>query len=296
MRSFHRSLVTGHKKTQLSIQMFLSQLIQPVQHHFEAFQKEYRHRIHSSVPLLNEVEDYLNQFPGKRLRPLLVLLAAEACGTMSNTHIVIATIVEMLHNATLMHDDVVDESPLRRGHDSVSHHWGNQVAVLCGDYYLAQTMSALQEINDDNATRIVNNAVRTMCEGELKQLASANHPLDVDTYLDIIGSKTASLIATCCELGAYHIGSRTASPYREALRNFGHHYGIVFQIRDDMHDTDTRHDATLLNTIDPLPIIDHHTQLAAETLSALPDTPARQALLSLLLPNAPQPTNQSLKP
>ena len=276
--------------------MTLTKLIQPVQSHFDLFQKEYQRRTHSSVPLLNEVEEYLSQFPGKRLRPLLVLLAAEACGTMSNKHIVVATIVEMLHNATLMHDDVVDESPLRRGHDSVSHHWGNQVAVLCGDYYLAQTMSALHEINDDNATRIVNNAVRTMCEGELKQLASANHPLDVDTYIDIIGCKTASLLSACCELGACHIGCTNDSPYREALRNFGYHYGIVFQIRDDIHDTDTRHDATLLNTINPLPLIDHHTQLAAEALSTLPDTPARRALHSLLLPDAPQPTNQSLKP
>ena len=271
--------------------MTLTKLIQPVQSHFDLFQKEYQCRTHSSVPLLNEVEEYLSQFPGKRLRPLLVLLAAEACGTMSNKHIVVATIVEMLHNATLMHDDVVDESPLRRGHDSVSHHWGNQVAVLCGDYYLAQTMSALHDINDDNATRIVNNAVRTMCEGELKQLASANRPLDVDTYIDIIGCKTASLLSACCELGACRLEADTPSPYRQALHDFGYHYGIVFQIRDDMHDADCRHDATLHNTIDPQPLIDHHTQLATDALNALPDTSARQSLLSLLLPSAPQPTN-----
>ncbi len=271
--------------------MFLTQLIQPIHHHFEAFQKEYRHRIHSSVPLLNEVEDYLNQFPGKQLRPLLVLLAAEACGAMTKSHIVLATIVEMLHNATLMHDDVVDESDNRRGHDSVRRRWGNQVAVLCGDYYLAEVMATLHQIDDPTVTNIVSNTVCTMCEGELKQLANANRQLDEATYLDIIGSKTASLIATCCELGAYHIGSRTASPYREELRNFGHHYGIVFQIRDDMHDTDTRHDATLLNSIDPMAIIDHHTQLAADALNSLPNTPAKQTLLSLLLPSAPQPDN-----
>ena len=138
------------------------------------------------------------------------------------------------------------------------------------------------------------NAVRTMCEGELKQLANANRQLDKANYLDIIGCKTASLIATCCELGACHIGCTAVSPFREALRNYGYNYGIVFQIRDDMHDTDSRHDATLLGTIDPLQLIDRHTQLAIEALSSLPDTPARQSFCSLLLPDAPQPTNQSL--
>lgn len=274
--------------------MTLTELIQPVQHHFDLFQEEYQRRTHSTVPLLKEVEEYLSQFPGKRLRPLLVLLAAEACGTMTNSHILVATIVEMLHNATLMHDDVVDESSLRRGHDSVRHRWGNQVAVLCGDYYLAQTMSALHEINDSYATRIVNNTVRTMCEGELKQLANANRQLDKANYLDIIGCKTASLIATCCELGACHIGCTAVSPFREALRNYGYNYGIVFQIRDDMHDTDSRHDATLLGTIDPQQLIDRHTRLAIEALRSLPDTPARQSFCSLLLSDAPQPTNQSL--
>ncbi|MBR6991350.1 MAG: polyprenyl synthetase family protein [Bacteroidales bacterium] len=274
--------------------MTLTELIQPVQHHFDLFQEEYQCRTHSTVPLLKEVEEYLNQFPGKRLRPLLVLLAAETCGTLDDRHIIAAAIVEMLHNATLMHDDVVDESPRRRGHDSVRHRWSNQVAVLCGDYYLAQTMSALHEINDSNATCIVNKAVRTMCEGELKQLASANCPLDTESYIDIIGSKTASLLSACCELGACHIVNHTESPYRQAMRNFGYHYGIVFQIRDDMHDTNCQHDATLQSTIDPQQLIDHHTRLAIEALNPIPDTPARRSLCSLLLPDAPQPTNQSL--
>ena len=169
--------------------MTLTELIQPVQSHFELFQEEYQHRTHSTAPLLKDVEEYLSHFLGKRLRPLMVLLSAEACGTMNSNHILVATIVEMLHNATLMHDDVVDESSLRRGHESVRHRWGNQVAVLCGDYYLARTMMTLHEMNDSNATSIINNTVRTMCEGELKQLASANRPLDEDGYIDIIGTK-----------------------------------------------------------------------------------------------------------
>ena len=275
--------------------MTLSQLIQPVRHDFELFQQEYQRRTLNAVPLLDEVEAYLCQHPGKRLRPLLLLLAAKACNTMCNNHIVLATMVEMLHNATLMHDDVVDESPNRRGGHSVRQRWGNQVAVLCGDYYLAQVMTVLHEIGDNTVTNIVSSTVRTMCAGELKQLAQANHQLDEANYLDIIGCKTASLIATCCQLGACHIDSPAASPHREALRNFGYHYGIVFQIRDDMHDTDTRHDATLLNTVDPQPLIDRHTHMATDALSPLPDTPAKQALLSLLLPSAPQPDNEGAK-
>ena len=271
--------------------MTLAQLIEPVQLNFEAFRQEYQRRTRSTVPLLGEVEAYLGQHPGKQLRPLLVLLAAKACNTLTNHHIVLATIVEMLHNATLMHDDVVDESPLRRGHDSVRHRWGNQVAVLCGDYYLALVMSALHEINNNTITNLVSSAVCTMCEGELKQLAYANQPLNEENYLDIIGRKTASLMAACCELGACRLEADTPSPYRQALHDFGYHYGIVFQIRDDMHDADCRHDATLHNTIDPQPLIDHHTQLATDALNALPDTSARQSLLSLLLPSAPQPTN-----
>ena len=271
--------------------MTLAQLIEPVQLDFEAFQQEYQRRTRSTVPLLGEVEAYLGQHPGKQLRPLLVLLAAKACNTLTNHHIVIATIVEMLHNATLMHDDVVDESPLRRGHDSVRHRWGNQVAVLCGDYYLAQAMDALHQVQDDEVTHIVNRTVVTLCEGELKQLAHAGQELDEANYLDIIGSKTAALFAACCELGACGNGGSIPLSYRKAMRDFGYYYGLVFQMRDDMLDTDSRHDATLQAATDLKQLIDLHTQLAHNALVQLPDSSAREAMASLLLPTAPQPTN-----
>jgi len=276
--------------------MTLDQLIQPVKSHFDLFQKEYQRLTHSNVPLLCEVEEYLGQFPGKQLRPLLVLLSAQACHSMVNGHIVIASIVELLHNATLMHDDVVDESAIRRGHDSVRNRWGNQVAVLCGDYYLAEAMSALHWLNDETITHIVNDTIRTMCEGELKQLAYANRSLDGETYIDIIGSKTASFMSTCCLLGACHIHGKVPEPEpvlqnMNAMRDFGYHYGLVYQIRDDLHDSDSRHDATLSDDTDPQKLILHHTRLAAEALNKIPESPSRQALHSLLLPSAPQATN-----
>ena len=267
---------------------------------------EYQRHTRSDVPLLSEVEEYLGQFPGKQLRPLLVLLSAKACDTMQNGHLVIAAAMEMLHNATLMHDDVVDESDSRRGRAAVRQRWGNQVAVLCGDYYLAQAMQAIHCLNDKNVTQIVNDTVCTMCKGELKQLAYASQLLDEERYIDIIGSKTASLMAACCKLGAVFPLAQILGSQKEvenktewdevynkirAMSDFGYHYGIVFQIRDDMHDIDSRHDATLQANVDPQQLIDRHTILAHQAIERLPDSPARQALLALLSASAPQPTN-----
>ena len=264
------------------IAMTIDQIRQPILNEYNLFLEEYQRRTQSNVVLLKQVVDYLNQIPGKQLRPLLVLLSAKACQHLSPLHIKLATAIEMLHNASLMHDDVVDESNSRRQHDSVRHRWGNQVAVLCGDYYLAQAMDALHQIQDDAATDIVNSTVVTLCEGELKQLAHAGHELDEATYLDIIGSKTASLLSACCELGACSLVADTPSPYRQAMRDFGYHYGLAFQIRDDMADLQEAHDIKMPSSINPNEPVTHHAQLAANALKPIPDSPAKQSLLCLL--------------
>ena len=126
--------------------MTAEELQEPVRLPFNDFRDEYRRYTHSVAPLLHDVEEYLAQIPGKQLRPLILLLSAKACNTLTHSHILLATAIELLHNATLMHDDVVDESDTRRGHESVRHRWSNQVAVLCGDYYLSQVMSILHEV------------------------------------------------------------------------------------------------------------------------------------------------------
>lgn len=270
--------------------MTIEQLQQPIQAEFKLFTEEYRRRTQCDVPLLSEVEDYLHQFPGKQLRPILVLLSAKACGELVHNHIMLATAIEMLHNATLMHDDVVDESNTRRGHDSIRHRWSNQVAVLCGDYYLSLVMSILHDVKHQSAAEIINRIVSIMCEGELKQLANINNPkLKVDTYIDIIGSKTASLMSACCVLGACSFAEDSQHDYRQAMSEYGYHYGLVYQIRDDLNDIANQHDIGLPNGVNPQQLIDEHVELAIKALQPIPDSPARQLLCDLLLPSAPQP-------
>lgn len=277
--------------------MTIEQLQQPILTEFEQFREEYRRRTISDVPLLSEVEDYLGKIPGKQLRPILVLLSAKACGEITHNHVMLATAIELLHNASLMHDDVVDESNSRRGCDSIRHRWSNQVAVLCGDYYLSRVMSVLHDVKHRTAAKIINRIVSIMCEGELKQLANiGNKQLKVDTYIDIIGGKTASLMSACCELGSCSFSDegdtdyfQALSTYSQAMRDFGYHYGIVYQIRDDINDIANCHDIGFPKNADPQQLINNHIEQAMQALNVLPDSHARQLLADLLLPTAPQP-------
>jgi len=269
--------------------MTIEQIRQPVLDEYNHFLDEYRRRTNSSVELLEQVVDYLAHFPGKQLRPLLVLLSAKACQHLAPMHVKLATAVEMLHNASLMHDDVVDESDSRRSHDSVRHRWSNQVAVLCGDYFLAQVMSLLQEVDSNHASETLAHTVATMSQGELKQLSAVHKKVKASSYLDIIGSKTASLLATCCQFGALSPTAGVPSVYAQALYDFGYHYGIVFQIRDDLNDFNQDHDVALPEDVAPQRLIEEHTRLAQQALQQLPDSAARQTMLDMLLPTAPQP-------
>lgn len=269
--------------------MTIEQIRQPVIDEYNLFLEEYRKRTHSHVQLLEEVVDYLGQFPGKQLRPLLVLLSAKACQHFSPLHVKLATAVELLHNASLMHDDVVDESDSRRNHDSVRHRWSNQVAVLCGDYFLSQVMSIIQEVGNSKASTLLSQTVATMCQGELMQLASIHKKVKACSYIDIIGSKTASLLATCCQFGALASSEAEGDPFSQALYDYGYHYGIVFQIRDDINDFNQDHDVALPDDVSPVKLIEEHTLLAQKALTGLPDSLARRTLLSMLLPSAPQP-------
>ncbi len=269
--------------------MTIDQIRQPVIDEYNLFLEEYRHRTQSNVDLLEQVVDYLGHFPGKQLRPLLVLLSAKACQHLASMHVKLATAVEMLHNASLMHDDVVDESDSRRSHDSVRHRWNNQVAVLCGDFFLAQVMTLLHEVDNRQASETLAQTVATMSEGELKQLATVHKKVKASSYIDIIGSKTASLLATCCQFGAYAPDGSSLAKYGQALHDFGYHYGIVFQIRDDINDFNQDHDVALPDDVSPQQLIQEHTLLAQQALLQLPESAARQTMLNMLLPSAPQP-------
>ncbi len=179
--------------------------------------------------LLHSIEDHISSRLGKMLRPQLLLAAAATLGDQvlnSRRTLLLAVAVEMLHNASLLHDDVVDRADQRRGQPSVNSLWGNAATVLAGDYLLSQVMAILHEVDDADAARRINRTVQTMVQSELLQLEAAAKPLSADTYLKIIDGKTASLFATACALG---------NPQYEA---FGLHYGRLFQLRDDQADNE----------------------------------------------------------
>lgn len=206
-------------------------IAKPMQH----FNDMYREQLHSTVALVNEINDYLMARNGKQIRPVLVMLSAEA-GMAANisqeeydkyiaNKVKLAMAMEILHNSTLMHDDVVDESPLRRGRETIKQRWSNKIAVLCGDFYLAQVMNILNEVNDPDVCMMINRTVIEMSEGELlQQQVSHEKDLDEVNYYNVIYKKTASLMATCCEIGY------------QPLREYGHQFGMAFQIRDDIMD------------------------------------------------------------
>lgn len=198
------------------------------------FDQLYSSQMLSSVPLVNEINEYLRARSGKQIRPLLLLASAQAGlypgsghehDKVMATKTKLALAMEILHNSSLMHDDVVDESALRRGQETVRQHWSNKIAVLCGDYYLAQVMAILNQVNDKEVSMIVDRTVIEMSEGELlQQQISRSYDQDEENYNNVIFKKTASLMGACCEIG-----------YR-MLREFGVQFGMAFQIRDDILD------------------------------------------------------------
>ncbi len=218
----------------------LQDILEPVEREMKEFHAEFRRAMISDVPLVNLVAKYLICTKGKQLRPMLVLLSAKACGEVNDATYRAATLVELLHTATLIHDDVIDDSELRRGFASIKALWRNKVGVLMGDYLLAQGLLRTVKTGEYHFLEITSNAVRRMSEGELYQLQKARQ-LNIDEagYFRIIADKTASLISTCCELGAASVFpskeiQSNGSAFREAMKNYGEAVGIAFQIRDDL--------------------------------------------------------------
>lgn len=215
--------------------MTLSDISAPIATHIEEFQPFFRGMLKSKTALLELVVRYIVRQRGKRVRPMLVFLSAALCGEVSRRTYIAAAMVELLHTATLVHDDVVDEANERRGMASINAVWKNKVAVLAGDYLLSRGLMIAVENDEFEFLRVTSTAVRRMSEGELLQIQkSRQRNTDEETYFRIIADKTASLISTCCEIGAV---SSTADPeIRTALRNYGEYVGLAFQIRDDILD------------------------------------------------------------
>jgi octaprenyl-diphosphate synthase len=213
----------------------LNSIKAPVDSELREFGEFFRESMRSSVGLIDLIARYIVRQKGKRVRPILVFLSAKACGEVNGSTYRAATLVEILHTATLIHDDVVDDADTRRGLASINAVWKNKVAVLMGDYLLSRGLLLSLESNDHYFLRCTSNAVKRMSEGELLQIQKSRQlNIDEETYLKIIADKTASLLSTCTEIGA---ASTTQDPHlRGRMRDFGEHVGIAFQIRDDLLD------------------------------------------------------------
>lgn len=223
--------------------MDLRDIAQPVQAHLPVFERVFRESVRSRIGLVDLVTKYIFRQKGKRVRPLLVLLSAELCGGVTERSYRGATLVEILHTATLVHDDVVDGADTRRGIASINAVWKNKIAVLMGDYLLARGLLLSLEHDDFGFLKITSTAVRRMSEGELHQIQrSRKLDMDEQSYLRIIGDKTASLLSTCCEIGAT---SASVDPeHQRLLREYGEEVGLAFQIRDDVLDYTGRRSIT----------------------------------------------------
>lgn len=210
-------------------------IIRPIEPFLEEFDKRFKAQTDSKVQLLDTIVKYVVRNPGKRLRPMLVLLAAQACGGVNDRSFVGAAMVELLHTATLIHDDVVDQSMERRGFASINAVWKNKVAVLVGDFYLSRGLLTAVENEEFDFLRITSVTVKRMSEGELLQIQKSRQlDIDEETYYRIISDKTASLLSSCCEIGA--VSATDIPERRQALKSYGEAVGMAFQIRDDIFD------------------------------------------------------------
>ena len=216
----------------------LDKIKAPVAAELEQFGEAFRKTLFSTNPLLEKAVDHLLKGPGKQIRPLLVLLSARMVGKVSDKVIDVALAVEMLHTASLVHDDVVDESDRRRGLPSLNAFLSNQVAVLAGDFILSKALECAAKTGDVRVVHYISQVGQALADGELLQLDSKDSDvLSEAAYFDVISRKTASLFSVCARLGALAAGGSDAEA--ERLAQFGKLIGICFQLRDDVFDYGT---------------------------------------------------------
>ncbi|GAB1258456.1 polyprenyl synthetase family protein [Aurantivibrio plasticivorans] len=207
----------------------------PVADDFEAVNQLIIEQLHSDVGLVENIGQYLVEAGGKRLRPLLVLLTANALGYQGKDHLKLAAIIEFIHTATLLHDDVVDVSSMRRGRLTANAKWGNAPSVLVGDFLYSRAFQLMVSVGELRIMDILANTTNIISEGEVQQLVNAKNPdITEDNYFDVIYKKTAILFAAACEVAAVICGQDNAAQAK--LRDFGKHLGIAFQLVDDALD------------------------------------------------------------
>lgn len=215
--------------------MNFNEILQLIEDDMQAVNNLIQERLYSDVVLINQLSHYIIGSGGKRLRPMLALISARACGYDGQRHIDIATIVEFIHTATLLHDDVVDESDLRRGKETANNVWGNQAAVLVGDFLYSRSFEMMVSVNSMRVMEILAGTTNVIAEGEVLQLLNCH---DADTteasYMEVIHSKTAKLFEAACQLGAVLTG--LSAEQEAAMARYGMHLGTAFQLVDDVLD------------------------------------------------------------
>jgi octaprenyl-diphosphate synthase len=216
----------------------INQIRKPIAADIAVFEQKFKDSMHSDAPLLDRITHYIVKRKGKQVRPMFVFFAAKLCGGIIESTHRGAALVELLHTATLVHDDVVDNAYERRGFFSINALWKNKIAVLVGDYLLAKGLLLSVNNNEFRLLQIVSEAVKQMSEGELLQIEKVRR-MDIgeSLYFDVIRQKTASLIASCCACGAASAGANEETI--EKMRLFGEKVGIAFQIKDDTFDFGT---------------------------------------------------------
>ncbi len=213
----------------------LDQIKKPIEKEIKEFEPRFRESMKSRVSLLDKIMHYIVKRKGKQMRPMFVFLSAKVFGETSESTYRAAAMIELLHTATLVHDDVVDDANKRRGFFSINAIWKNKIAVLVGDYLLSKGLLLAVENEEFELLKIMSNSVKEMSEGELLQIEKARK-LDITekVYYDIIRQKTATLIASCCASGTNSVGMDKETV--EKMRLFGEYTGIAFQIKDDLFD------------------------------------------------------------
>lgn len=207
----------------------------PIENEIKEFESWFRNSMKSSVPLLDKITHYIVKRKGKQMRPMFVFLSAKLVGTINDSTYKAASLIELLHTASLVHDDVVDDAYERRGFFSLNALWKNKIAVLVGDFLLSKGLLLAVENNEFDLLKIVSDAVKDMSEGELLQIEKTRKlNIDESIYFDIIRQKTASLIAACCAAGAK--STKATDEVVAKMKLFGEKVGIAFQIKDDLFD------------------------------------------------------------
>lgn len=216
----------------------IDQINLPIQEEIKIFEKQFYTSIKSNIPLLNQITQFIINRKGKHIRPIFIFLTAKMLGFINEKTYRAASLIELIHIATLIHDDVIDESYMRRGFFSINALWKNKVAILVGDYLLSKSIMISTKNKDFDLLHIISNTIKEMTEGELLQIETSKKlNINEEIYYTIITKKTATLLAACCESAAYSVGSNTI--VIKTLHKFGQLAGIAFQIKDDLLDYTT---------------------------------------------------------